>query len=115
MAELKVVIKITIYRSYLCKDAFSRVGNFRQKNNSAENEIDGTNGYFRWNAGCYPEPKTLGIPFQGTKIEASSLNSVLNPSAEEKTTRNFVLWSKNRLSEFGSKPFRGREQNPEFH
>jgi hypothetical protein len=34
-----------------------RVGNFRQKNNSAEDGIDGTNGYFRRNSGCSAEQK----------------------------------------------------------
>ena len=53
----------------------SRVGNFRQKNNSAEDGIDGTNGFFRRNSGC---------------------------SAEQK------------ISEFRSEPFRGRENNSEF-
>jgi hypothetical protein len=53
-----------------------RVGNFRQKNNSAEDGIDGKNGYFRRNSGC---------------------------SAEQKN------------SEFRSEPFRGRENNSEFH
>jgi hypothetical protein len=55
--------------------ALARVGNFRQKNNSAEDGIDGTNGYFRRNSGC---------------------------SAEQK------------ISEFRSEPFRGREKNSEF-
>ncbi len=36
----------------------TRVGNFRQKNNSAEDGIDGTNGYFRRNSGCSEEQKT---------------------------------------------------------
>ena len=46
-----------------------------------------------------------------TKIEEYSQNSLPNPSAEEKTTRNFVPWNKYRskLSEFRSEPFRGRE------
>jgi hypothetical protein len=46
-----------------------------------------------------------------TKIEAYSQNSLSNPSAEEKTTRNSVPWKKyrNKLSEFRSEPFRGRE------
>jgi hypothetical protein len=52
-----------------------RVGNFRQKNNSAEDGTDGTNGYFRRNSGC---------------------------SAEQK------------ISEFRSEPFRGRDNNSEF-
>jgi hypothetical protein len=41
-----------------------RVGNFRQKNNSVEDGIDGTHGYFRLNSGCSAEQKTLGIPFR---------------------------------------------------
>jgi hypothetical protein len=52
-----------------------RVGNFRQKNNSAEDGMDGTKGYFRRNSGY---------------------------SAEQK------------ISEFRSEPFRGRENNSEF-
>ncbi len=36
----------------------------------------------------------LGILCHGTKIEANSRNSVLNHSAEEKTTWNFVPWKK---------------------
>jgi hypothetical protein len=46
-----------------------------------------------------------------TKIEEYSQNSLPNPSAEEKTTRNSVPWKKHRskLSEFRSEPFRGRE------
>ena len=43
--------------------AAGRVGNFRQKNNSAEDGIDGTNGYFRRNSGCSAE-QNLGIPFR---------------------------------------------------
>ncbi len=75
----------------------SRVGNIRQKNNSAEDGIDGTNGYFRRNSGCSAEQKL------------SEFRS--EPAVEEKTTRNSVLWIKNRgsLSEFRSEPFRGRE------
>jgi hypothetical protein len=85
-----------------------RVGNFRQKNNSAEDGIDGTNAYFRWNSGYSAEQKPLGIPFRTlprkrkqlrilflkTKIEANSRNSVPNHSAEEKPTRNSVPWNK---------------------
>jgi hypothetical protein len=46
-----------------------------------------------------------------TKIEEYSQNSLPNPSAEEKTTRNFIPWKKYRskLSEFRSEPFCGRE------
>ncbi len=42
----------------------SRVGNFRQKNYSAEDGIDGTIGLFRRNSGCSAEQKTLGIPLR---------------------------------------------------
>ena len=76
-----------------------RVGNFRHKNFSAEDRLNGTIGLFRRNSGCSAEQKTLGIPFRivpqrrqmlgilyhGTKIEANSRNSVLNHSAEQKT------------------------------
>ncbi len=59
-----------------------RVGNFRQIKNSAEDGIDGTNGYFRRNSGCSAEQKI------------SEFRS--EPFAEEKTTRNSVPWTKNR-------------------
>jgi hypothetical protein len=86
--------------------AHTRVGNFRKKSYSAEDGIDGTIGLFRRNSGCSPEQKSLGIPFRTvpqrrkmlgilhhwTKLEANARNSVLNHSAEEKTTRNFVPW-----------------------
>ncbi len=73
-----------------------RVGNFRQKNNSAEDGIDGTNGYFRRNSGCPAEQKTSEFrsePFRGRE-----------------TTRNSVPLDKNRseLSGFPSEHFRGR-------
>jgi hypothetical protein len=45
-----------------------RVGNFRQKNNSAEDGIDGTNGYFRRNSGCSAEQNFSEFrsePFRG--------------------------------------------------
>jgi hypothetical protein len=48
--------------------AVTRVGNFRQKNNSAEDGRDGTNGYFRRNFGCSAEQKILEFrsePFRG--------------------------------------------------
>ncbi len=57
------------------RNIYIRVGNFRQKNNSPEDEIDGINGYFRRNSGCSAEQKIL---------------------------------------EFRSEPFRGRENNLEF-
>jgi hypothetical protein len=62
------------------------------------------------------ERKQLGIGFCGTKIEVNSHNSVLNPSAEENTTQNSIPWIQNRskLSEFRSKPFRGRKHNSKF-
>jgi hypothetical protein len=42
--------------SRLVKGTIGRkVGNFRQKNNSAEDGIDGTNSYFRRNSGCSAE------------------------------------------------------------
>ncbi len=46
----------------------NRVGNFRQKNNSAEDGIHGTNGYFRRNSGCSAEQKCSEFrsePFRG--------------------------------------------------
>ncbi len=60
--------------------------------------------------------KKLRIPFRGTKKEANFQNSVPNHSAEESTTLNSVTLNQNRrkLSEFCSKPFRGREHNSEF-
>jgi hypothetical protein len=42
----------------------TRVGNFRQKNYSAEDGIDGTIGLFRRNSGCSAEQETLGIMFR---------------------------------------------------
>jgi hypothetical protein len=37
--------------------SMTRVGNFRQKNNSAEDGIDGTKSYFRWNSGYSADQK----------------------------------------------------------
>ncbi len=79
------------------KPLLTRVGNFRQKNYSVEDGIDGTIGSLWRNSSCSVEQKTLGIPFQimpqrrkklgilyhGMKIEANSRNSVPNHSAEE--------------------------------
>jgi hypothetical protein len=76
-----------------------RVGNFQQKNNSAEDGIDETNGLFRIQPVRGKEEKKrkmLGIPYSGSKKEASSRNLVPNHSAEEKTTRSSVPWNKNR-------------------
>jgi hypothetical protein len=42
-----------------------RVGNFRPKNNSAEDGIDGTNGYFRRNSGCSAEEKISEFRIRG--------------------------------------------------
>jgi hypothetical protein len=52
------------------------------------------------------QTKQLGTLFHGTKI-ANTWNSVPNHSAEEKTSRNSMLWNKNKskLSEFRSKAF----------
>jgi hypothetical protein len=60
--------------------------------------------------------KQLGIPFHRTKIEAICRNSLLNPSAEEKTAWNSVKCNKNKskVSEFPSELFSGRENNSEF-
>ncbi len=47
---------------------YDRVGNFRQKNNSAEDGIDGTNGYFRRNSDCSAEQTISEFrsePFRG--------------------------------------------------
>ena len=71
------------------KSATSRVGNIRQKNNSAEDGIDGTKGYFRRNSGYSAEQKILKFrsePFRGRENN----------------------------SEFRSEPFRGRENNSDF-
>ncbi len=67
-----------------------RVGNFRQKNNSAEDEIDGTKGYFRRNSGYSAEQKV------------SEFRS--EPCHGRENTRNSVPWNKNRsiFSEFPS-------------
>ncbi len=55
-----------------------------------------------------------GIP--AVPRNRNARNSVPNPSAEEKKVRNSVPLNKNisKLSEFPSKPFRGRENNSEF-
>ena len=55
-------------KSIKVKAVVGRVGNFRQKNNSAEDGRDGTNGYFRRNSGCSAEQKTSEFrsePFRG--------------------------------------------------
>jgi hypothetical protein len=58
--------------------AVGRVGNFRQKNNSAEDGIDGTNGYFRRNSGCSAKQKISEFrsePFRG-RVNISEFQSV---------------------------------------
>jgi hypothetical protein len=81
----------------------TRVGNFRQKNYSAEDGIDGITGLFRRNSGYSAEQETLGIPFRTTpqrrkmfeslyretKIEANTWNSVPNHSTERETNSEF--------------------------
>ncbi len=124
------------YCSYSClfysagtRTVQTRVGNFRQKNYSSEDEIDGTIGLFRRNA----EFRL----FRGTE---NFRNSVPNRSAEEKNawnsvpwnkirgkrsefhsepreiTRNSVPWNKNISKHliFCSEPFRGRDNNSKF-
>ncbi len=102
----------------------TRVGNFRPKNYSAEDGLDGTIGLFRRNSGCSAEQKTLGIPFRtipwkrkmleifysGTKIEANSRNFIPNHSAEEKNARNSVSCNKNRSNFSNSVPNHSLEE-----
>jgi hypothetical protein len=93
----------------------TRVGNFRQKNNSAEDGIDGTNGYFRRNSGCSAEQKLSEFrsePFRGREdnsefrsVEQNSRNSLQNASAVQKRTRNSVPWHKKNKNTLGI-PFR---------
>jgi hypothetical protein len=67
--------------------------------------IDETNGLFRRNSGCSAE-RNLS-EYRGTKIEANFRNFVPKHFAEEKTSRNFIPWNKNKskLSEFCSEAF----------
>jgi hypothetical protein len=51
----------------------------------------------------------IGILFHGTKIEANSPEFHPNHSEEEKTTRNFLPWNKNRIKLFGI-PFQNLTQ-----
>jgi hypothetical protein len=78
-----------------------RVGNFQQKNNSAEDGIDETNGLFR---------------IQAVRGTENSRNSVPNHSEEEKNALNSVQWIKKKKQAlgFGSESFRRRENNSEF-
>jgi hypothetical protein len=92
---------------------WTRVGNFRQKNYSAEDGIDGTIGLFQRNSGCSTEQKRrkmLGILYHGTKIEAKSRNPVLNHSAEQKTLGiPSEPFRRGELSEFRSKACLGQK------
>jgi hypothetical protein len=94
------------------------VGNFRQKKlfrgrRNRENNwfVPAEFRLFRGGEKC-----SELYTYHRTKIEANSWNSVLNHSADEKLTRNFVPWNKKRSKqlEFCSEPFRGRENNSEF-
>ncbi len=111
-------------------DPAIRVGNFRQKNNSAEDGIDGTHGYFRRNSGCSAEQKISEFrsePFRGREnnSEFRSVEQnwkqtpiILFRTLLRKRTQLRIPFhgKKNRckFSEFHSEPFRGREHNSEF-
>ncbi len=76
-----------------------RVGNFRQKNYSAEDGMNGTIGSFRRNSDCSVpnhslEEKNAWNSVQWKKIEANPRNSVPNHSAEEKNARDSVPGTK---------------------
>jgi hypothetical protein len=108
------------------------VGNFQQKNNSAEDGIDGTKGYFRRNSDCCAEQKILeipfrtlprkrkqlGIPFRGAKKKQTLGISFRTPFKVRENSSKFrsVEQIRSKLSEFPSEPFRfsGRENNWEF-
>jgi hypothetical protein len=97
-----------------------RVGNFQQKNYSAEDGIDGTIGLLRRNSAAVPRNRKLSefrsesfrrgekarnsVP-HGPRIEANSRNFVPNHSTEEKSTRNSVPWNKKKKQTLGI-PFR---------
>ncbi len=74
-----------------------RVGNFRQKNYSAEDGVDGTISLFRRNSGYSAEQKTLGIPFRTV--------------SQRRKCSEFCTME---LSKFHSEPFRGRKNSSEF-
>jgi hypothetical protein len=109
-----------LIRVYNCIGCLGRA--YRQKNNSAEDGIDGTIGLSGRNSGCSAEHKTLGIPFRtipqrrrmlgimyhGTKIEANSRNSALNHSAEQKTLEMPFRNVPHRRKMLGI-PFRGKK------
>jgi hypothetical protein len=62
------------------KEGNYRIGNFRPKNNSADSGIGGT--------------MVISDVIPVVPRKRKSRNSVPNPSAEEKTTRNSILWNK---------------------
>jgi hypothetical protein len=79
----------------------TRVGNFRQKNYSAKDGVDGTIGLFRRNSGCSAEQKTLGIPFQTIPRKRNQLGIPFRGAKKEAKSRNSVpkhVSDKNTLS-----------------
>ncbi len=79
-----------------------RVGNFRHKNNSADDGIDGTNGYFRRISGCSAEQKISEFssePFRGREINSEFRS---------------VKQKRSKVPIFSSEPFWGWEHNSEF-
>ncbi len=97
------------------KGVITVVGNFRQKNYSAE---DGTTGLFRRNFNCSAEQKTLGIPFRIIPQRRKKLgilyhgtNSVPNHSSEEKPTRNSVRGTNKEANARNSVPMHFSEEN----
>ncbi len=93
--------------------AASRVGNFRQKNNSAEDGIDGTNGYFRRNSGCSAEHKISEFrsePFRGRE------NNSEFRSVEQKQKQTPIILFRTLLrkrTQLGI-PFRGTKIDANF-
>jgi hypothetical protein len=81
----------------------TRVGNFRQRNYSAEDGIAGTIGLVRRNSSCSTERKTLGIPFRTISRKRKMLGIPYRGTKIEA-----------KLLEFRSESFRRRENNPEF-
>jgi hypothetical protein len=63
----------------------TRVGNFQQKNNSTEDGIARTNGYFRRNSGCPAEQTTLRIPFQTLPRKRKQLRILFRGTKIEET------------------------------
>ncbi len=71
---------------------------------------------FRGDGICRQNKWLFPMEFRLFRGSENPRNSVPNPSAEQKTTRNSVPLEKNRskLSEFPSEHFSRRENNPEF-